>query len=192
MITLKKITTHSVALCLAVTLMSSCSNHNKDSKDVAEEANQENLNGKAEKGAEHLVEAYSGNLYEIKASENAALNASTPEVKKIATMMIEAHTKMNGDVQMLANSKQVALPSDLSDDQRKSLEKLTDKTGLEYDKAYISDMKSKHEDALKMLEKISEKCDDAEIKTWANNTLPEVASHLEMVKSTENILKDKK
>lgn len=188
---LKKITTPIAIFCLALTLTTACSN-NKDTNEVAEEANKENLDKKEEKGAEYLVDAYSGNMYEIKASENAALNATSPEVKKIATMMVEAHGKMNVEVEQLASSKSITLPVDLTNDQIKDLEKLTEKTGIEYDKAYISKMKDKHEEALSMLEKVSEKCDDAEIKTWAQKTAPNVSSHLEMVKAAEDNLKNKK
>ncbi len=190
MILLKKITNCLTILGLTVALATSCSNE-KDPKEVAEEANKENLDHNAEKGADYLVEAYSANMYEIKASENAALNASTAEVKKIATMMIEAHGKMNVDIEKLAATKSITLPNDLTDDQRKDLEKLTEKTGVDYDKVYISKMKDKHEDALEMLNKISEKCDDAEIKTWAQKTAPEVSAHLEMVKAADDNLKNR-
>ncbi len=189
--TLKKITGYVMALSLILTLTTSCSN-NKDEKEVAEEVNEANLDKKEEKGAQHLVDAYSGGMFEIKASENAALNASSAEVKKIATMMVEAHGKMNLEIEKLANTKGVTLATDLTDDQRKELEKLTEKTGIDYDKAYISKMKDKHEDALSMLNKVSEKCDDAEIKTWAQTTAPEVSSHLEMIKAADENLKDKK
>jgi putative membrane protein len=187
---LKKITSCITVLGLTAALTSACSNE-KDAKEVAEEVNEATLDKKEEKGAEYLVEAYSGNMYEIKASENAALNASTAEVKKLATMMIEAHGKMNLDIETLAASKAVTLPNDLTDEQRKDLEKLTEKTGIDYDKAFVSKMKDKHEDALSMLNKVSEKCDDADIKTWAQKTAPAVSSHLEMVKSADENLKNK-
>jgi len=192
MITLKKITSYSTALCLAVTLMSSCSSHPSDSKEVAEESNEEKFDHKGEKAADHLVEAYSGNMYEVKVSENAAMNASDPEVKKIAAMMVEAHTKMNTDVANLAGQKNVTLPTDLTDDQRKCIEKLTEKTGVDYDKDYISDLKDKHEKTLKMLEKVADKCDDPEIKSWATSSIPEVQHHLDMVNAAHENLKNRK
>jgi len=193
MTTLKKITTYSTALCLAVTLFASCSGtDNKDSKDLAEDMNEEKFDRKEEKAADYLVEAYSGNMYEIQVSENAALNASDAEVKKIAAMMIQAHTKMNFDVQTLANSKGITLPTTLTEDQTKCIQKITDKTGLDYDREYISDLKDKHEKTLKMLEKVSEKCDDAEIKNWATSSIPEVQHHLNMVNATHETLKNRK
>lgn len=192
MITLKKITMHSVAVCFAIAVFSSCSgNDNKDSKELAEDINEEKFDHKGEKAADNLVEAYSGNMYEVEVSQNAALNSSDPEVKKIATMMVDAHTMMNFDVQKLANSKGITLPTTLTDDQRKCLEKLTEKTGMDFDKEYISDLKDKHEKTVKMLEKVSDKCDDPEIKTWATNSLPEVRHHLDMVNAAHDNLKNR-
>src|ERR1044072_8859742 len=172
MITLKKITTYSTTLLLAITL-GSCS-HTPDSKEVAEEDNSEKFSGKEEKAADHLVQAYSGNMYEVKVSENASLNATDPEVKKIANMMIDAHTKMNADVAVLAAQKNVSLPTDLTEDQRKCIDKITEKTGLDFDKEYVADLKEKHEKTLKMLQKVSEKCEDPEIRNWASTSIPEV------------------
>lgn len=193
MINLKKITTWSAMLFLVASLFTSCSSDSStDSKELAEEMNDDRFDRKGEKAADHLVEAYSGNMYEIKVSENASLNAADAEVKRIAAMMIEAHTKMNFDVQTLANSKQIVLPTNLTEDQSKCIEKLTDKSGTDYDKEYLSDLKDKHEKTIRMLEKVSEKCEDADIKNWAANSLPEVRHHLEMINSAHENLKNKK
>lgn len=190
MILLKKITSYVTVLSLTFVMGTSCSNE-KDAKEVAEEANEENLDRKEEKGADHLVEAYSANMFEIKASENASLNASTAEVKNVAIMMMAAHGKMNVDIEKLAATKSVTLPNDLTDDQNREIEKLTEKSGINYDKDYISKMKDKHEDALDRLNKVSEKCDDAEIKAWAQKTAPEVSAHLEMVRAADDNLKNR-
>lgn len=180
-------------LCIALCAVStSCSNENKDSKEVAEELNDEKFGGKAEKEADKLVNAFLSNLYEVRAAENAAINATTPEVKKLAMMLVDAHTKMNEDVKAMATKKQVSLPTDLTDEQRKDIESMAEKKGLDYDKAFTDEMKEKHEDAIKNYEKIADNCSDGEIKTWAAETLPEVRSHYDMVMSTHNSIKDRK
>jgi len=186
----KKITTCLTVLCLALLLMSSCSN-STDTKELAEESNDEKFDRKGEKAADQLVDAYSGNLYEVKVSENASLNAVDPEVKKIAAMMVDAHSKMNVDIATLASQKNITLPSDLTDDQRNRIEKLTEKTGLDYDKEYISEMKDKHEKTIKRLERASEKCEDPEVQTWATNILPEVRHHLDMINTAHENLKNR-
>ncbi len=189
-----KTTLNTAILCLGIAVATtSCSNNeNKDSKEVAEEMNENKFDKEEEKAADKLVHAYSANMFEIKAAENASANASTPEVKKLSMMLVEAHTKMNADVKMLADKKQISLPTDLTEDQKKDLEKLAEKTGLDYDKAFTEKMKNKHEDAVNFYEKTAEKCDDVDIKNWAATTAPEVRSHLDMVLVTENALKDKK
>lgn len=187
-----KTTLHTALLCFGLTAFTTACSGEKDSKERAEEANSENLNKDEEKAADKLVHAYSANLFEIKAAENASMNAVTDDVKRLSAMLVEAHGKMNEDVKALAESKGVMLPSDLTEEQRKDLEKLAEKTGIDYDKAFTDKMKNKHEDALKFYEKTAEKCDDPQVKNWASATAPEVRSHLDMVLVTENAIKDKK
>lgn len=172
--------------------VASCSNEPKDSKEAAEEMNDNKFNEEGEKTADKLVHAYSSNLYEIKASENALMNATTPEVKRLAGMLVEAHTKMNEDVKNMAATKAVTLPTELTDDQNKDLEKLAEKSGMDYDKAYTEQMKDKHEKAVDFYEKTAKKSDDMDIQSWASNNVAEVRSHLDMVKSSCEIVKDRK
>lgn len=188
-----KTTLHTAVLCFGLTVATtSCSNENKDSKEIAEDANKANLDKDGEKAADKLVHAYSANMFEIKAAENAAVNATTEDVKKLSAMLIEAHTKMNMDVKTLADSKGITLPTELTEEQRKELEKLAEKTGIDYDKSFTDKMKRKHEDAVTFYEKTADKCEDPQVRNWANTTVPEVRSHLDMVLMTENAIKDKK
>lgn len=180
--------------CIGFTLAASCSGNpnEKDSKEQAQEINEEKFEKEGEKAADRLVDAYSANLYEIRISENAAMKASTADVKKLAGMLVEAHTKMNADIERLAQSKNITLPTGLSDEQHRKMGRVTEKTGLDYDKEYCDEMKNKHEDALKTYERLAEKCEDPEIKQWASETLPEVRTHLDMVEATRNTIKDLK
>ena len=187
-----KTTLQATLLCLGLTVFAASCSHENDPKEVAEDANKENLSKEGEKAADKLVHAYSANMFEIRAAENAAMNASTEDVKKLSAMLVEAHTKMNADVKSLADAKGVTLPADLTDDQRKELEKLSEKTGIDYDKAFTDKMKSKHEDAVDFYEKTAEKSDDPQVRDWASATASEVRSHLDMVLMTENAIKDRK
>lgn len=187
-----KTTLQATLLCFGLSLFTASCSHEKDATEVAEDANKANLDKDGEKAADKLVHAYSANMFEIKAAEQAGTNASTEDVKKLSTMLVEAHSKMNADVKTLADAKGVTLPADLTEDQRKELEKLSEKTGINYDKAFTDKMKSKHEDAVKFYEKTAETCEDPQVRDWASTTAPEVRSHLDMVLMTENAIKDKK
>jgi putative membrane protein len=187
-----KLTVHTAFVFMSISTISSCSHEPKDSKESAEQMNDTKFNNKEERDAESLVKAYASNLFEIKVSENAALNAATADVKKLATMLIEAHTKMNTTVKALAEKKQVTLPTDLTDEQRKKIEDLAERTGMDYDKKYVEMMKEKHEHAINTYEKDADESADNDVKAWANQSLTEVRSHLDMTENTWHNIKDMK
>lgn len=190
MITLKKIGIPMAAICL-MTIGVSC-NDPKDSKEVAEDINKENFDRKEAKDADRLVEAYSSNLLEIELGKQATIRATTSEVKKLGEMLVDAHSKMNSDIKTLAEKKGVVLATDLTDDQKKDVEKMNEKKGMDYDKTFVDKMKSKHENAIDFYEKASNKCEDTEIKVWAAMNVAEVRTHLDMVLMTQDAIKDKK
>jgi putative membrane protein len=195
MTTIKKFTLKTAILFLSVTLATSCNNNandSKDSKEVAEEVNEDKFNREGEKDADRLNEAYVTSLYEIKASENAVTRATTAEVKKLAEMMVKSHSKMNSDIQALAAKKNITLATDITDELNRKMEKLTEKNGLEYDKEYTEQMRERHEEGIKLCDRAADKGEDAEIKQWAASSTPELRAHLDMIESTHNIIKDMK
>lgn len=183
------------AVCMFIgftTINSSCSNNSKDSKEVVEELNEEKFNNEGEKEADNLVEAYSMNLYEIMASEDAEAKSATVEVKKLAATLIKAHTKMNNDLRTLASANNISLPTELSDEQRQNLEELKALTGVDYDKEFTEEMKDKHKKAIEFYEHIEKNSHNADLRTWATNTLSEIRSHYDMVAKTADLMKERK
>src|SRR5687767_10327150 len=163
--TIRDYSIRTAVLCLSLGLTTSCSNNAPpESKEHAEEVNEEKLDREGEKDADRLVEAHMSNLFEIQSSQDAMSKASTADVKKLAGMMVEAHTKMDKDLMALAASKNITLPADLSDGMKRDLDKLAEKSGIDYDKEYCDQMKNKHEDAVKLMERIADKGEDADIK----------------------------
>jgi putative membrane protein len=192
--TIKKVMIRAAAICLTLGLNTACSNKSEaeNSKEHAEEMNEEKLDREGEKDADRLSEAHMGNLFEIQASQDAMSKATTADVKKLAGMMVEAHSKMDRDLQDLAGRKNITLPAAITDAQKRDLDRLNEKTGIDFDKEYTDIMKNKHEDAVKLFEKLSEKAEDQEIKQMAATTLPEIRSHLDMIEATRNNVKDMK
>lgn len=176
-------------LFMGLAVLPACDNNKQeDPKEQANELNDEKLGQKQEKDADRLVEAFTANLFEIRCSENATTRAITKDVQKLATQLIAAHTKMNTDIETIAANKNITLPNSLGEDQQKKLADLVDKSGIDYDKEFLSMMKDKHEDAERTLEKTSKHAEDAEVKAWAAAALPETRSHLDMIKTTKDIV----
>jgi putative membrane protein len=177
--------------CAGLAIIPACSNNSnkqEDSKEQATEMNDQKLENKDEKEADRVVEAYSGNLYEIRCAENAGTRALTKDVQKLAGQIVTAHTKMNTDIEALAAKKNITLPTALGEDHQKKLADLVEKKGIDYDKEFLSIMKDKHEDSEKMYQRLSENSEDPEIKAWAASVLPEIRSHLDMVKNTKDVV----
>jgi putative membrane protein len=191
--TIKNFSLAAAVFCLALGFGTSCNNSpSQDSKEHAEEMNDEKLDREGEKDADRVVELHCGNLYEIQASQEAMAKASTADVKKLAGMMVEAHSRMDKDLQALAMRKNITLPGDITNEQKRDMDKLAEKTGIDYDKEYIDQMENKHNDAERLLEKMADKSEDGEIKQMASTTLPEVRSHKDMIEATKNNVKDMK
>lgn len=190
---INKFTLKAAVLCLGITVVTSCSNNEhkeEDPKEHAEEANEQKFDNQGEKDADRLSEVHMINLYEIMASETAASKASSSEVKKLAEMMKTAHTKSGKDLADLAAKKNITLPADITDEQKRDLDKLNEKTGDDFDKEYADQMENKHKDAIDKFEKIADKGEDADVKSWAATVVPELKSHLTMVESCKENLKN--
>ena len=184
-------------LLLATALtMTSCDPKNKqedDSKEVAEDQNEVKFeDSKIEDDTEFAVEAADASLFEIQAGQLALKNATTPEVKKLAQQMIDDHTKASEELKGLAQTKNISLPTALSEKCQKKYNDLSEKKGIDFDDAYTDLMVKNHKDVVDQFKKESEKGNDAELRAWAGEKVAALEHHLEMSKATEKIVDDKK
>lgn len=74
----------------------------------------------------------------------------------------------------------------------KKYDELAKKSGVDFDKAYLSAIIDDHKKTIKLFEKESKRGDDAELKSWATNTLPTLRHHLEMAQTIEKDVKGRR
>ncbi len=104
-------------------------------------------------------------------------------------MIAQDHTAANEMVKSLASRRNVTLPESVSDAAKKDQEDLNKKSGADFDKAFIKNMMKDHNSAIDLFEKSMDKSNDAEVKTFINNTLPKLKNHLDSAKAIQKILK---
>jgi putative membrane protein len=187
---MKKVTTTAKRLSyvlfigLGTLVAASCSNNKpEDSADVAEEQNEEMMDDrKSEKDAEFLVEAAGINLEEIKLGELAQERGTLADVKDLGKMMVKEHKQAQSDLQKLADSKSVIIPVTLTEDGQDAYDKLSGKTGKDFDKEYCDMMVNGHEKAIDKFEKAASDANDADIRNWASSMLPGLQSHWDHAK----------
>lgn len=127
--------------------------------------------------------AQNGNT-EVEASKLALTKSSNPQVKTFAQQMIDDHTKTGDELKSLASSKGVELSDKPSMMQSAKIKALDAMSGANFDKRYASIVGvSAHEDTVKLFQKESTKAKDADVKAFADKTLPGLQHHLEMAQA---------
>lgn len=121
------------------------------------------------------------NLTEIKLGEYAAQNGKRDDVKAFGQRTVKDHTAINDDLKSLAAQKNVTLPDSLDAAHQKMVDKLMALTGSEFDKAYIGEMFNGHKKAIKAFKAESAETTDADVKSFADKSIPVLEEHLKLI-----------
>jgi putative membrane protein len=129
-----------------------------------------------------MMEAASGGMFEVEAGKVAAQKASAEDVKKFGQRMVDDHSKANEELMQLANSKGVTPPKEMNKAHKEKLDKLSKKSGKDFDKAYMDEMVKDHTKDVSAFKKEAKDGKDPDVKAWASKTLPTLEDHLKMAK----------
>jgi putative membrane protein len=134
-----------------------------------------------------VAEAASGGMMEVQLGQLAQEKASHQRVKDFGAMMVRDHSKANDALKAAVNGK-AEIPATLVDKHQGHINDLKEKTGAEFDKAYIKMMVDDHEKDIKKFEDIAKESNDPAVRDFANNTLPTLRTHLTEAKSIRDEL----
>lgn len=129
--------------------------------------------------ADFTMKAATGSLMEIQLGQIAQTKATDPRIKDFGSMMVQDHTAASDELKRIAASKHIDLPTTLSADEQKEIDDLNQKTGKEFDKAYMNMMLKDHKKDIKEFEKAGKDLTDADFKNFAMKTLPTLQKHLD-------------
>jgi putative membrane protein len=119
-------------------------------------------------------------MAEVEHGRLAAQNAASDEVKQFGQRMVDDHGKANGELQSLASQKNVTLPKELDAKHKAMQDKLSKLKGAAFDSAYMSHMLAAHKQAVSLFQREAKSGKDAEVKAFAEKTLPTLQEHLKM------------
>jgi putative membrane protein len=137
-----------------------------------------------------LVKAAEHGKTEVAVSSLAAERATDPSVRTYAQRLVTEHEQANAELAALAQRKGVDLMADAKEGhEHKHIDKLNDKSGADFDKAYIKQMADAHEDVIDLFDKAAKKADDPEIAAFANKLLPTLRDHRAQAQGLEKTLK---
>lgn len=170
------------------------SNTSNDATTMSDTANRASNNGAmssslTDKDNEFVMEAASGGLMEVELGRLAQQKASNARVKEFGSMMVTDHSKANDELKSLAQSKGITLPGTMTDKHQKHVKDLGEKSGADFDKAYMNMMVDDHKEDVDKFEDCSKDSKDADLKAFATKTLPVLQKHLADAKSIKDAVK---
>ncbi len=146
---------------------------------------------KASSGAEKAADAFmkeaaQGGLAEVELGRLAADKGSSDAVKKFGQRMVDDHGKANSELQTIAQQKNVALPTDLNAKDRALKAKLDKASGPAFDREYMKAMVQDHTKDVKTFQREAKTLKDADVKAFAEKTLPTLEEHLKLAKEVDS------
>ena len=130
-----------------------------------------------------LKDAAEGGNTEVEASQVALSQSTSADVKTFAQQMVDDHGKAGSELKALADQKGVKVSDTPSTLQKAEIKMLSGRKGSSFDQHYAESIGVKaHEDTVKLFQKEVDKGTDADVKAWAQKTLPALQHHLEMAR----------
>ncbi|NEM96214.1 DUF4142 domain-containing protein [Pontibacter burrus] len=192
---MKKITSTGL-IALALLFGFSC-NQKKEPVEEAQEANERAFEDTPQEEtkddlSEFMTKAASGGMMEVELGKLAQQKGQHADVKNFGQMMVTDHTKANDELKALAAAKGIMLPDSMGSDHMDHVRNLRDKTGADFDKAYMNLMVDDHKDDIDEFEEAARDLHDADAKAFASKTLPVLQKHHERAKQIKDMLDKQK
>ena len=105
-------------------------------------------------------------------------HAANADVKAYAQKLVDDHSNANTQLGQIATTKGVTIPSEMEVKMTKAKERLEKLTGKNFDQAFVHQMIEDHTDTIKLFEEASKNVADADVKKFADSTLPTLREHL--------------
>lgn len=130
-----------------------------------------------------IKEASEGNQGEIAMAQLAREKSQNPEIKQLAQMIQTDHQQAQEKLQTIAQAHDVTLSQGLTWSQKRAQGKLEALTGTDFDQQYAKDMLEGHVANLNRFQKASETVQEADVKQFAQDTIPKLQEHLHMAET---------
>ena len=130
-----------------------------------------------------VMEAAHGGHAEVELGKLATAQAKHEDVKAFGQQMVTDHGNANQELASLASSKGWKVPADPGPKHKADAQRLGRLNGEQFDRAYMQHMLKDHEKTVSLFEQGSKQLEDAELRGWAEKTLPTLRQHLEKARS---------
>lgn len=127
-----------------------------------------------------VIKGAQDNIFEIQAGQLAARQAASPEVKQFAQKMVQDHTQAAPLLQQVATERNITLPTEMGDQNQAILARLSNLSGAEFDRAYMTEMVNSHQQDVALVRNQTKNGKDQALKSLASEKLPALEAHLQL------------
>lgn len=150
-----------------------------------------NANGETEsprKIEKFITKAAMIDAEEKRLSEVAQERATNAQVKAFAQMLVTEHQAAAQELEQIAQSKNVLIPTGKKAEAEEEALEWRDKDAEEFDEDYVEKMIDFHKEAVDLFSDTAEDSEDAELAAYARKHLPKLKEHLAKAKELEKVL----
>lgn len=123
------------------------------------------------------------NIAEIETGKLAEEKSKNDEVREFAKKMVDDHTKAQDELKEIAESKGVDLPTKPDAKHQAAIKKMNDLSEEQFNKRYMAQAGlSDHKSAHSLLQTVSKKAKDEDLKEYAGKTVESVDEHWKMAR----------
>lgn len=128
-----------------------------------------------------VMQAALGGLAEVRLGELAQRQGGSDAVEQFGAQMVQDHGKANEELMRIAKSKGLQPPTQLDNKHAALHDRLQKLSGAEFDREYLRAMLDAHRKDVALFEQQARDGRDAELKAFAQKTLPTLKQHLSHV-----------
>jgi putative membrane protein len=143
----------------------------------------------ADSDADFVKMAASAGMMEVELGKHASAHAENSDVRAFGKRMADDHSAAGRELEKVAASQGLAVPKQMTDDNRKEVEDLSTKRGKEFDEKYMDDMVDGHEHVVEAFREQAAEGKTA-VDRFAAKTLPTLEAHLAQAKAIDKKLED--
>ena len=129
--------------------------------------------------ADFVKEAANSDMFEIQSSQVAADKIKDGKIHDFAQRMIRDHTQSSEKLKAAAKGQTV--PTSLDAEHAQKLQQLKQASGDDFARSYVQMQVEGHQKAVSLFDSYAQHGDNAELKQFAQQTLPTLREHLQMI-----------
>lgn len=172
------------SLILALALMAPVQGQAQQSRQRDMQPNMQRETPRAERVTtdQFVKKAWSISQFEIDAGKEAKNKAKGMQgLEDYAQMIIDDHTKMNDDLTSILRKTSAGadLPKELDAEHLHKLNQLKSGGAKDFTRHFRAEQIKGHQEALRLFQNYASNGDNAELKTWAQNSIATLQNHLD-------------